>query len=470
MPLLIHAVVAWLLGLYAATIWWAGASPRELTICAIIGAASVSASLYSASRQIRLIALWGALASAAFIVGAMYARNAASCQEKLLRGNVQLMVALDGRASPGAFVRGEARGVGTLAGCHAMATVKVREGYAPPGNVAFFTGDKLGTERGVRLDGAIRAGPRNDGLRSARGNAGEAIDALFGPRAALARALLIADQDGVDVAIRDRFAEAGLIHILSISGLHVALIAGGLTVIAGALRLPRDLAAFASLTLVIVYVLVLGAPPPAVRSAVMLGTSTLIARMQRPVHPWTALALGAIIPAVQPTVVLDLGWQLSVSGMASLVAARALMRRIRNSSPALAAPGASQAVRMWTRFARSRVAWLKTLDGWRWTLMRELVTGTIASLVTAPLVAWYFGRVSIIAPLSNIAATPVIAFLQPALFLALVLAPWHSVAKIVADACIMPLAALDQVALRASEIPFAALHVAPTLVAAISLG
>ncbi|MEP6781626.1 MAG: DNA internalization-related competence protein ComEC/Rec2 [Gemmatimonadaceae bacterium] len=470
MPLLIHAVAAWLIGLYAATILAAGAGVHELIAAALVGCVCVVISLNSTSKMFRTICAWGALSSAAFVIGLMYAREASACQTKLLQQRNPIVVALDSRAVPGAFVRGQVSGVGALANCHTIATMKVRKGFAEPGNIAFFTGERLGTDHGLRLDGEIRAGPRRAVLRAWRGHAGEEIDSLFGPRASLARALLIADQDGIDVAIRDRFAEAGLIHILSISGLHVALIAGGLTVIAGAMRLPRDVAAFASLALVTLYVLALGAPPPAVRSAVMLGTSTLIARMQRPVHPWTALALGAVIPTWQPAVVLDLGWQLSVSGMASLVAARALMRRVRNSSPQLASPRASRFMQWRSRQARDAVKWMRTLDGWRWTLMRELVTGTIASLVTAPIVAWYFGRVSLVAPLSNIAAAPVIAFLQPALFLALVLAPWHALAKIAADACIVPLAALDQVALRASEIPHAAMHVAPTLLSAVCLG
>jgi predicted membrane metal-binding protein len=76
----------------------------------------------------------------------------------------------------------------------------------------------------------------------------------------------------------------------------------------------------------------------------------------------------------------------------------------------------------WQRFARAVVARLKRLDGWRYALVRELFTGTIASMVTAPIVAWYFGRVSLVAPIANIFASPVIAFLQPALFLALVAA------------------------------------------------
>lgn len=469
MPLLVYAASAWLAGLFVATIWGEHVSFTGAIFCVAIGLTTAFVAQRIVERaQTLTVAIVVALA--AFLIGSVSAQHKAACLKVLSNDHVALEIALDARAAPRAFVRGEARAITPIGACTVNATLKVTDGNAPPGNIATFSGTRLASDRGLQLEGEIRAGPRRASLRAWRGRAGEALDTLFGPRTALARALLIADQDGIEPAVRDRFADAGLIHILSISGLHVALIAGALTVIASALRLPRGPAAFGALTLVMLYVLALGAPPPAVRSAIMLATGTLVARLQRPVHPWTALALGAVIPTFRPDVVLDLGWQLSVSGMASLVAARAIMHRVRNSAPALAPPSAPRFRKQWQRVKRAAVAWLKSLDGWRWTLARELITGTIASIVTAPIVAWYFGRISVIAPLSNIAAGPVIAFLQPALFLALALAPIHSIAQVAADACIAPLALLDMIASKAASVPHAALHVAPTMMSAAALG
>ncbi|MEO7363484.1 MAG: ComEC/Rec2 family competence protein, partial [Gemmatimonadaceae bacterium] len=445
MPLLVYVVSAWLLGLFAATIWGEHSTIAATIVCGLL-CLITSAVLGTIAKRAHTFVASVTVAIVGFVMGSISAQQRAACRTQLSNPNVSLSIALDARAKPGAFVRGEAIGQTAIGECRLNATLKVRDGNAPPGNVAQFSGARLVTERGLKLDGDVQRGTRDMILRAWRGRAGESLDTLFGPRAVLARALLIADQDGIDPMVRDRFADAGLIHILSISGLHVALIAGALSVIASAMRLPRGLAAFGSLFLVLLYVLALGAPPPAVRSAIMLATSTIVSRLQRPVHPWTALALGAAVPTWRPDVVLDLGWQLSVSGMASLVAARSIMRRVRHSSPALPKPRDTVWRRRWKRLQIAIVAWLRSLDGWRWTLTRELFTGTIASIVTAPIVAWYFGRISIIAPLSNIAASPVIAFLQPALFLALVLAPWHAVAKLAADACIAPLALLDFVA------------------------
>ena len=469
MPLLVYAVSAWLVGLFAATMWGAHLHLADTILCIALGL-GIALSAHHLFERARTPAIALVVAIAGFLTGSSAAQHKAACAALMTKDDTVLEVALDARAAPHAFVRGEARALAPFGACALNATLKVTDGSAPPGNIVSFTGTRLATDRGLKLEGEIRAGPRRASLRAWRGRAGENLDTLFGDRTALARALLIADQDGIEPAVRDRFADAGLIHILSISGLHVALIAGALTVVASALRLPRGPASLGALVLVLLYVLALGAPPPAVRSAIMLATGTLVARLQRPVHPWTALALGAVIPTWRPDVVLDLGWQLSVSGMASLVAARAIMARVRNSAPALPLPSDLRFSKLRQRTLRAVVAWFKSLDGWRWNLTRELITGTIASLVTAPIVAWYFGRISLIAPLSNIVASPVIAFLQPALFLALVLAPFHAIAKIVADACIAPLAMLDAIASKAASVPYAVLHVAPTLISAVALG
>jgi competence protein ComEC len=61
-----------------------------------------------------------------------------------------------------------------------------------------------------------------------RARAARSIDNTFGEDAPLARALLIADQHQIPTEMRDRYASAGLIHMLSISGLHVAVIAAAM--------------------------------------------------------------------------------------------------------------------------------------------------------------------------------------------------------------------------------------------------
>ncbi len=273
-------------------------------------------------------------------------------------------------------------------------------------------------------------------------HAGVSIDTLFGSDAPLVRALLIADQAGIPVEMRDRFAAAGLVHMLSISGLHVAVIAGGMLIVFEALRLGRRAAMWGAVAVTLLYVAGIGAPPPALRSATLLGATAASRALQRPVSPWATLALGAAVPLHDPRVVLDIGWQLSVGGYAALTAAG-----------------------IWTR-RHFPVEW----RGWRRTVCRDLAVSILASAVTAPIVAWTFGRVSLVAPLTNLAAGPVMAALQPALFLAMILAPVHGAAALVADAARPLLHAFDGVAAAGASVPFASLDVAPTLATAVAGG
>jgi competence protein ComEC len=81
------------------------------------------------------------------------------------------------------------------------------------------------------------------------------------------------------------------------------------------------------------------------------------------------------------------------------------------------------------------------------------------------LVAWHFGRLSLVAIVSNLGAGPVVALLQPTLFLAM-LVPGDFLGRFVADAARPLMRALDAVAAAAASVPFAAVSVAPTRVAA----
>jgi competence protein ComEC len=191
---------------------------------------------------------------------------------------------------------------------------------------------------------------------------------------------------------------------------------------------------------IVIYVAIIGAPPPALRSAAMLAMGTISRVWQRPTSPWAAWAAGAFVPLVVPRTVLDLGYQLSVAGIAGLIASGVLARRVL-------AP---------------RISGVKLKIG------RELLTSIVASVVSAPLVTWYFGRMSLIAPLSNLAAGPVISILQPTLFLALVFARFPTVAGLFAAAAHPLLIAFDGIASTAAGIPGSSLNVAPTFVAVIA--
>jgi len=428
MPLIAWSVAALIAGLLSAFAGGAGLGATLAVACAAAG-------LARARRQ------WLGVA-AMLASGLLLARaddlHRAACRARLVDAGAWRMV-LDESAAPGAYVSGEiADGA-----CRSRATMSVTRGVARAGDAVLVHGDASLAPRALRIAHAELA-PAGGGsaLLALRAAAGARIDTLFGADAPLVRALLIADQRAIDPALRDRFAAAGIVHMLSISGLHVAIIAAAVRLLFLALRLRPAAASLATMLVVAGYLALIGAPPPALRSGVMLAAGALAKILQRPLSAWGVLALGALAPLFDPRTVLDLGYQLSVLGMASLIAAGAVTKR-----------------------------WIAPrLRGWRAGVAAVAVASTLATLVSAPLVAWWFGRVSLIAPVTNVVATPVVALLQPMLFLALALAPFPAAARFVADAAHPVLAAFTWIARAGGAVPGAALTVAPSLATAALCG
>jgi competence protein ComEC len=297
------------------------------------------------------------------------ARTLAVARRPCVAGEV--LVVLDTHARPGTSARGRLGG-----GCALTASVQVRGGEAAAGARVLVRGEVLPTERGCACAtpcSSWRTWPGD--VRAAwRARMGGVVDRLFGRDAPLVRALVLAEAGTIDPAVRDRFADAGLVHALSVSGLHVAIIAAPSPCCLRALRLAPAVATGRAFSAVAAYVACLGAPAPAVRAAVMLGADAFTRLVQRPTSPWAVFAIGALAPLHDPRAVWDLGYQLSVAGMAALVAGRTLARRLR-------------------RTARVPAALRR---GWRAAIAREVLVGALATCVTAPFVAWHFGRVSLV--------------------------------------------------------------------------
>ena len=89
-------------------------------------------------------------------------------------------------------------------------------------------------------------------------------------------------------------------------------------------------------------------------------------------------------------------------------------------------------------------------------MLASIIGTTVATIASAPLVAWVFGRVSVAAPLTNLAAGPLIALAQPMLFCGMVLAPIPAIATLFADAAHPLLVGLDRVAAIGAAIPHGA--------------
>lgn len=365
-----------------------------------------------------------AVAVAGFATASTARESEAACLRRL-SGEGGWELALSSDASPGAFVPARHR-------CGVRFRIAVAKGSAAAGARVRVEGQASHARGGMLVTDATIVVARGPSMLARwRAAIGRGLDARFGADAPLVRALLVADAHDLSPTLRDRFAAAGLSHMLSVSGLHVGLIAAACALMAQIAGVSRGRADVVVVVFTALYVMTIGAPLPAVRAAAMLAVYSLSRGVQRPTSAWAALAVGASLPLVAPRSVLDIGYQLSAVGMVALVSAGVLSRR-------------------WP--------WLSE-GGWRGTLKRSLAVSTAATLLTAPLVAATFGRISLVAPVSNLVAAPIMAVLQPMLFLSAVLLPFTSASQFVADACHPLLVAFDGVASLAAGLPGASLPV-----------
>lgn len=232
-------------------------------------------------------------------------------------------------------------------------------------------------ELDVRAPPSLTAHP----LLTLRGRTEAHLHHVFPRHGALADALLLGRREGLDRELSDRFAKSGLVHLLAISGGHVALIAAALMLAGSVLRQGRTRVTWASLILVGVYLAVIGAPASAVRSGIMVGLGLAAVLLQRPSAALPIVAASSlVILAFRPTAVLDPGFQLSYAGVLGiLLMRRAMLRRV----PA---------------------AWLGHPAA-RWTV-ESLVVSAAAFVATAPVTAYHFGQIAPVSIVANLPAVP----------------------------------------------------------------
>ncbi len=211
--------------------------------------------------------------------------------------------------------------------------------------------------------------------------------------AAVVMALVTGSQSALSPELKTAYARAGVSHILSISGFHVAVIAATLAQLLQwvglrwqwlALRFNvRQVALLATLPAMIGYLVFTGAAPATTRSVIMLAAVVLALWAERESQVLDALLLAAFLLLVyDPVVLFDISFQLSFLSLWGIVVL----------TPLLVYPFKDR-LSGWRRqlalfFAASLAAILATAVPTLVTFHQASFTGLLANLVVVPLLGY----------------------------------------------------------------------------------
>jgi competence protein ComEC len=194
------------------------------------------------------------------------------------------------------------------------------------------------------------------------------------PESGIVRGIVLGERAGVDADLAAAFARSGTAHLLAISGFNMTLVATGVSLVARG-RLPPLLTAIATVLGVVAYSVLVGLAPSVVRAALMATVAGCGLAFGRRAATVNALALAvAAMVAVDASAIVDVGFLLSATATGGLLFLGDPLSR--------------------------RLAFLPR------AIREGLATTLAATLPTLPLIAAFFGRVSLVSPLANLAAVP----------------------------------------------------------------
>lgn len=135
--------------------------------------------------------------------------------------------------------------------------------------------------------------------------------------------VLLGDRNYLDSSTRDIFADAGVAHVLALSGMHMAIIGGIFLFLlfpfnfVGRYKIRFLLAA----AMLWVYAFITGMAPSTVRACIMVSFATIAIILERKRYVFNSLfAATLIILLFSPLTLFDIGFQLSFVCVASLAA------------------------------------------------------------------------------------------------------------------------------------------------------
>jgi len=285
-----------------------------------------------------------------------------------------------------------------------------------------------------------------------RSNIATYINTVLPPQSsAIYKAILLGDKSAIDRATLDTFKKSGTLHILAISGMHMALLGVfSYTFLYWLLRRServmlatnvKKLSMLLCIPLLFFYTLLAGANVPVLRSFVMSLFVIFALCVNRVKSPLTVLAgAGLSLLIIDPLAVATVSFQLSFAAVASIILI----------TPKLLL------VLFGERCSTSEHFAVRTIKTW----LQALFAITISAIIgTAPLLIYHFNHISLVAIVANFIIEPAICLWSlPLGFLGVGTFFIHPpLAELLFEAGIPGLTIASRTAQLLSELPFSSL-------------
>ena len=216
-------------------------------------------------------------------------------------------------------------------------------------------------------------------------------EALPGDTAGFAKALLLGDRSDIEYQTNTAFKVSGISHVIAVSGLHVSILFGLIYMLTLG---KRFLTGLIGIPVLILFAAMVGFTPSVTRACVMQILILIAMMFNREYDPPTALAFSALaMLVVNPMTAASVSFQLSVGCMVGIFLFYERISRWLYER----------------RIFRIKKGPRLVTKCKRWLIVSVSV-GISTAVITTPLVATYFGTVSLVSILTNLLTLWVIAF------------------------------------------------------------
>ncbi len=221
------------------------------------------------------------------------------------------------------------------------------------------------------------------------------LESTLSPQhAALMEGILFGSCGRIDNQLRDDFALTGVVHILSVSGFHVGLVAAFCVFCGNALGLSRVARNVLLVVVTFIYAVMTGASPPVIRAVIMAWVLLLSDNLGK-TYDWpSSMSLAAlIILALSPHSLFTAGFQLSFTATWGILYITPVLQR-----------AAFLPVSRVTQFLPSVRA-----SGFVTTVGRTIAITLAAQIAVLPIVAYYYHYFSVISVAANLVIVPLVS-------------------------------------------------------------